>query len=145
MMASDRVVMGNGPAVRNHRVERCALDGAPLYAELARLAESVEREIARGAVGIDMREAAGDLPHAAGRLSDRVFGRGLDRVVEFFEALPRDRSLERVVDYAAQDQPFHRVGHANEGVAPHASGALTVRLGAARLGRADPRSIRARA
>src|SRR6516162_9361497 len=136
MMASDRVVMGDGPAVRNHRVERRALDGTPLYAELARLAERVEREIARGPVWIDMREAAGDLPFAAGRLADRVFGRGLDRVVEFFEALPRDRCLERVVDHAAQDQPFHRVGHSDEGVAPDAGGALTVRLGAARLGRA---------
>ena len=82
MMASDRMVMGDGPAVRNHRVERRALDGAPLCAELARLAECVEREIGRGAVRIDMREAAGDLSLAAGRLADRVFGRGLDRVVE---------------------------------------------------------------
>ena len=60
MIASDRVVMGDGPAIRNHRVERRAFDGAPLCAELARLAECVEREICRGAVGIDMREAAGD-------------------------------------------------------------------------------------
>ena len=82
MMASDPVVMGDGPAVRNYRVERRALDDAPLCAELARLAERVEREIARGAVGIDMREATGDLPVAASRLADRVFGRGLDRVVE---------------------------------------------------------------
>src|SRR6516225_11727787 len=73
MIASDRVVMGDGPAIRNHRVERRAFDGAPLCAELARLAECVEREICRGAVGIDMREAAGDLPLAAGRLAHRVF------------------------------------------------------------------------
>src|SRR5262249_53251337 len=83
-----------------------------------------------------MRKAAGDPALAASRLKYRVLGRGLDRVVKFFKALPRDRGLERVVDYAAQDQPFHRVGHADEGVAPHAGRALTVHLGAARLGRA---------
>ena len=136
MMASYRVVMGDGPAVRNHRVERRALDGAPLCAELARLAKRVEREIAGGAVRIDMREAAGDLPLAAGRLVDRGFGRGLNRVVEFSEALPRDCGLERVVDHAAQDQPFHGVGHADEGIAPHTGRAFAVRLSAGRLGRA---------
>ena len=41
MMASHRVVMGDSPAVRNHRVERRALDGAPLCAELARPAKRV--------------------------------------------------------------------------------------------------------
>ena len=68
--------------------------------------------------------------------TDRVLGRGLDRVVECLEALPGDRGLERVVDHAAQDQPLHRVGHADEGVAPHAGRALAMRVGAARLRRA---------
>ena len=62
MIASDRVVMGDGPAVRNHRVKRRALNGAPLCPELALLAKRVEREIGRGAVRIGMCEAAGDLP-----------------------------------------------------------------------------------
>ena len=77
MIASDRVVMGNGPAVRNHRVERRALNGTPLCAELPRLAQRVEREIGCGAVGIGMREAAGDLALAASRLTDRALGCGL--------------------------------------------------------------------
>ena len=80
-----------------------------------------------------MREAAGDLALAAGRFADRVLGRLLDRVVEFFEAIPGDRRLERVVDHAAQDQLLHRVGHADEGVAPHAGRAGEMRLRAARL------------
>ena len=48
---------------------------------LPRLAERVDREIGRGAVGIGMREPAGDLALAASGLKDRVPGRGLDRVV----------------------------------------------------------------
>ena len=69
MIASDRVVMRDGPAVRNDCVERRALDGAPLCFKLARLPERVESEIGRGAVGIDMREPASDLPLAAGCLT----------------------------------------------------------------------------
>jgi hypothetical protein len=76
-------------ALRNYGVKQRALDCEPLRAELARLAERVEREIGRGAVRIGMREAAGDLAVKASRLKDRVSGRGLDRVVEFFKALPK--------------------------------------------------------
>src|SRR5262249_59226298 len=65
MIAPDRVVMRDSPAIRNHGVERCALDCVPLRAELAPLAERVDCEIGRGAVGIGMREAAGDLAPAA--------------------------------------------------------------------------------
>jgi hypothetical protein len=39
MIAPDRVVMGDSPAIRDHGVERRALDCEPLRAELARLAE----------------------------------------------------------------------------------------------------------
>ena len=88
MIAPDRVVMRDSPAIRNHGVERRALDCEPLRAELARLAERVDREIGRGAVGIGMREAAGDLALAASRLKDRALSSGLDRVVEFFKAAP---------------------------------------------------------
>jgi hypothetical protein len=35
-----------------------------------------------------MREAAGDLAVAAGRLKDRVPGRGFDRIVELFKSAP---------------------------------------------------------
>src|SRR5215470_18824675 len=98
MIAPDRVVVGDGPAIGNDGVERRALDCKPLRAELAGLAERVESEIGRGPVGIDMREAAGDLAVAASRLMDRVPGRGLDRIVELFKALPRDRGLESIVD-----------------------------------------------
>jgi hypothetical protein len=52
MIAPDRVVMRDSPAIRNHGVERRALDCQPLRAELAWLTERVDREIGRGAVGI---------------------------------------------------------------------------------------------
>src|SRR5260370_3450316 len=91
MIGPDGMVMRDSPAIRNHGVERRALDCEPLRAELARLAERVDREIGRGAVGIDMREAAGHLALTASRLKDRVRGRSLDRILEFFKALPRDR------------------------------------------------------
>ena len=81
MIAPDCVVVRDSPAIGNDGVERRALDCKPLRAELARLAERVDREIGRGAVGIGMREPAGDLALAASGLKDRVPGRGLDRVV----------------------------------------------------------------
>ena len=71
MIAPDRVMVRDGSAVRNHGVERRALDGEPLRGELPGLAERMKREIRRGPVGIDVREAAGDLAAAAGRLTDR--------------------------------------------------------------------------
>jgi hypothetical protein len=73
----DRVVMRDSPAIRNHGIERRVLDCETLRAELARLAERVDREMGRGAVGIDMRKAAGDLALATSRLKDRIFGRAL--------------------------------------------------------------------
>src|SRR5262245_59559087 len=76
MIAPDRVVMGDRPAILDHGVERRALDREPLRAEPARLAERMEGEIGRGAVGIDMGEAAGDLALAAGCRQDRALGRG---------------------------------------------------------------------
>ena len=60
MVATDRVVMRDGPTIRNHGVERRALDCEPLRAELARLAKRVDGEIRRRPVGIYMGEAAGD-------------------------------------------------------------------------------------
>src|SRR5262245_24636629 len=77
MIAADRVVMRDGAAVCDYRIERRALDGVPLWAEPARLAERVEGEVGRRTVGIDMGEAAGDLALAAGRRLDRGCGRGL--------------------------------------------------------------------
>jgi hypothetical protein len=50
-----------------------------MSAKLARLAKRVERPTGRVAVGIDIREAAGDLALAASRLEDRVPGYGLSR------------------------------------------------------------------
>src|SRR5215211_7166672 len=98
MIAPDRVVVRDGAAVLDHGVKRRALDREPLRAELARLAQGMEREVGRGAVRIDMSEAAGHFTLATGRLFDRILRCVLDRVVEFFEALPGDCRLERVVD-----------------------------------------------
>jgi hypothetical protein len=78
----------------------------------------MEREVGRRPVRIDVGEAAGHVTLAAGRLLDCILRGVLDRVVEFFESLLGDRRLERVVDDAPEDQPLHRVGHADEGVAP---------------------------
>ena len=83
MIAPDRVVMGDGAAVRNHRIERRTPLIARHCAWLALFAERVEREIRRGPVRIDMGEPTGDLALTAGCGEDRVGGRGLDRVVEF--------------------------------------------------------------
>jgi hypothetical protein len=83
MIAPDRVVVRDSPAIRNHCVEPGKLGAQWLAIKSAALAECVDREIRRGTVGINMREAAGDLALAASRLKDRVLGRGLDFIVEF--------------------------------------------------------------
>ena len=134
MIAPDRVMMGDRAAGGDQRVARRALDRPPLLDQRAMPAERVEREIGRGPVGIDMGEAAGDFALDAGRLENGALGRGLDRVVERFEALPGDRGLERVVDDPGRRQKFARIGHADEGVAPEARGAFAMRVDAAGLG-----------
>jgi len=135
VLTTDRVVVRDRAAVGDHRVECGGLDGGPLRTEPARISQRMEREVGRGAVRIGVCEAARDLSLAAGRLPDGVRGRRLDGVMERFEAIPRDRGLERVVDHAVQDQPLHRVGHADEGVAPHAGRALAMRVRARGLWR----------
>src|SRR5436305_3965795 len=52
MIASDRVMMRDRAALRDHGIERRTLDTAPLLAELSRFAQRMEREIRRRAVGI---------------------------------------------------------------------------------------------
>src|SRR5262245_28143598 len=101
MIAPDCVVMRDGAAILDHRVERRALDRKPLPAEFARLAERMEGEVGGRAVWVDMGEAAGDLAGAPGCGLDRCFGGMLDRIVEILEAFPGDSSLEGVVDHAA--------------------------------------------
>src|SRR5882762_8282226 len=98
------MMMRNRAAALDYGIERRALDGEPLAPKLSGFAERVKGEIGRRSVGINVGEAAGDLALAAGRLFDGVLGRGMNSVVELFEAVPGDRCLERVVDHAAQDQ-----------------------------------------
>src|SRR5258708_39206107 len=81
MIAADRVMMRDRAAVCDHGIEGGSLDGKPLRGELLWIAERMEREIGRGAVRIDMCEAASDLTLLAGRRKDCVFGGGLDVVV----------------------------------------------------------------
>src|SRR6266700_3494630 len=47
VIAADRMMMRDRAAVCHHGVERRALDGAPLRAELVRIAERMEREVGR--------------------------------------------------------------------------------------------------
>ena len=134
MIAADRVVMRDRPARRDHGVARGVLDRLPLLEQRAMPAERMEREIGRGAVGIDMGEAARDLARRAGGLQDGALRRRLDGVVERLEPLPGDRGLERIVDDPGGRQKLARIGHADEGVAPQARRAVAMRVGAARLG-----------
>src|SRR5262249_56890356 len=85
MIAPDRVMMRDSPAIRNHGVERCTFDCVPLRAELSRLAERVEREIEGGPVRIDMREAAGDRALSGRPLTNCISGRSPCRLRALFQ------------------------------------------------------------
>ena len=98
MLAPDRMVMGNRAAAANDRIGRRLLDPMPLRLQLAVSPQRMKREIGRRAVGIDMRETAGDLAGPAGRLADASLGRFLDGIVKRLEALPGDRRLKGVGD-----------------------------------------------
>src|SRR5947209_2237428 len=110
--------MGDRAAGGEDGLARSVLDRLPLLQQRAVTAERVEGEIGRGAVGIDVGEAAGDFARAAGRLENRPLGRRLDAIVQRLEALPGYRRLKSVDDEAGRRQELAGVGHADEGVSP---------------------------
>src|SRR5215470_1988270 len=59
VVAPDRMMMGDGAAALDHRVERRRFDRLPLLDELSVTAERVEGEVGRRAVRIDVGAAAG--------------------------------------------------------------------------------------
>src|SRR3984893_11819633 len=127
MVAPDRMMMRDGAAAVDHRVERRRFDRAPLLDQLAVTPERMEREVARRAVRIDLGAAPGVLAGPAGRVFDRARGRVFDAVVKRLEPVPGDRGLERVVDDGEPDQALDQIGHADEGGAPAAGGAFAMR------------------
>src|SRR5690242_8615281 len=126
------MVMGDRAAAANDRVARRLLDSMPLRLELAVPPQCMKREIGRRAVGIDMRETAGDLARPAGRLADARPGRFLDGIMKRLEALPGDRRLKGVGDNSAPDQRLAGIRQADEGVAPDTGGTLPVGVGCGR-------------
>ena len=91
-----------------------ALDRQPLLELLAAARRREDREVGRGAVGVDVREAAGD-PAALAR-APRAWRRRPPRGSG--QALPGDRGLERVRRARRGHERVAQVGHAQEGVAP---------------------------
>src|SRR5271165_4206244 len=91
VVAADRVMVGDRPAGSDQRLAGRELDRPPLRRQFTVPPEGVKREIGCRPVGIDMGEPTGHLPRPPSGLADRGFGRGLDRIVKSFEALPGDR------------------------------------------------------
>src|SRR5581483_12433377 len=77
VIAADGVVVRDCAARRDERVGGGGLDRLPLLQKRAVAAESVEREIGRGPVGIDVGEAAGDLARLARSIADGALRRRL--------------------------------------------------------------------
>src|SRR5581483_7200080 len=109
MVAAYGMMMGDGAAGRDQGVARRSLDRLPLLEQRTVAAEPVEGEVGRGAIGIDMGEAAGDLALFAGRFHDGAFGRRLHLVMEVLEPVPGDRRLESVVDDAGGSEELPRI------------------------------------
>ena len=102
------------------------------------------REVGRGAVGVDVGEAAG---HACPRRRARARRAArAPRPTNVVEAVPGDRGLEGLGDHARRDQRVAQVGRLEEGVAPGALGlAALARRGSPaprRRGRAHSSSAR---
>ncbi len=88
------------PPCSDHRVGGRALDRRPLLDLLAAAGGREHGEVGGGTIGVDVGEAAADLPGAArrGRRDglDRLAHGGGDALVEGGEPLPGDRRLERL-------------------------------------------------
>ena len=74
------------------------------------------REVGRGAVGVDVGEAAEHAPLLAARLAHGLLARPRSPLVEGGEALPRDRRLEGLGEHAHRDEHVAQVGRAEERV-----------------------------
>ena len=70
--------------------------------------------VGRGAVRVDVREAAGDLAARRRRAGNGLAGRAHDAGVEGGEAVPRDRGLEGLADHA-DARRARRAGRARRG------------------------------
>ena len=125
VVAADRVVVGDRAAGGEHRVARDGLDRGPLRDLLAALGGREHREVGRRAVGVGVREPAGDRARAAERLLDRA----RHRLDERREPVPRDRRLERLRQHAHRHERVAQVRRAQERVPPRG------RAAAAALGR----------
>src|SRR5258707_6307041 len=109
MIAANRVMMRDRATRLNQRVTGGTLDRLPLLQTSAVAAERVEGKIQRGAIRIDMGEAACDLAFHAGRLEDRTLGGRLDLVMETFEPVPGDGGLKSVIDETGRRQKLARI------------------------------------
>ena len=112
MVAPDRVVVRDRAAGRDHRVRRRALDLRPLRLLIAAARRREHGEVRRRAVGVRVREPAGD-----DALAERLGRRRLTLSIERREPLPRDRALERL-GRARPSRRACRAGTARAGTRP---------------------------
>ena len=137
VIAADRVVVGDRAAAVDQRLGDRRLDLVPLLDLAAAHRRREHREVGRGAVGVDVGEAAADAGragalarHPAG-LGDRGARRLHHRRVELLEPVPGDRRLEGLREHAAGDEGVAQVGRQQE--APRHAPTASSRLGPLRL------------
>ena len=82
MVAADRMMVGDGATVLDHRIKTGRFDGVPLRVQFALSPGGMKSEIWRRAVRIDMGAATGDLAGTPSCVDDSALGRGLDLVVK---------------------------------------------------------------
>src|SRR5262245_59290888 len=114
VVATDGVVVRDGAAVPQERIRCRGLDRGPLLELGAGAARREDRVVGRRAVGIHVREAAGDDALTAHALHG-IASRGRHRLVERGEALPGDGGLERLADHAEPHDGVAQVGRVEAG------------------------------
>ena len=138
VVAADGVVVGDRAAGLDQRLGDGGLDLVPLLDLAAAHRRRQDGEVGRGAVGVDVGEAAADAGRAgalgrhAADLGDRLARRLHHRRVELLEAVPGDRRLEGLREHAAGDEGVAQVRRQQKRPAPGADRVVTVAGRAAR-------------
>ncbi len=117
VVAADGVVVRDRAAVVEDRPRDRGFDRVPLLELRAGTGRRDERVVRSRAIGIDVREPAGD-EHAAARSPSRVLERGRHARVELLEPVPRDRGLDGAGEHAHAHEPFVDVRQPEEGRPP---------------------------
>ena len=116
-------MVGDGASAFDDGAGRRLLDAAPAFLLGADGHHAAEAVVGRWAVGIDVREAAGQAPGLAERAAQGVFHAGADFGVEIRPFVPSDGRLEGVGEQA--EAGGEASVDADEGVAPSAHGAAS--------------------